>query len=51
MKIQNVLRHKQDVEEEEDGEFPIIKLCDFGLSHVASNEYNGKALMSEKCGT
>jgi serine/threonine protein kinase len=35
----------------EAGELPIVKLCDFGLSHVMSAEYNGKALMVEKCGT
>lgn len=29
----------------------MAKLCDFGLSHIISNEYNGKALMVSKCGT
>lgn len=50
MKIQNVLRHKPD-EDEADDELPLVKLCDFGLSHLMSNEYNGKAYMAEKCGT
>jgi serine/threonine protein kinase len=29
----------------------MVKLCDFGLSHIMSSEYNGKALMTERCGT
>jgi serine/threonine protein kinase len=29
----------------------MVKICDFGLSHLMSNEYNGKALMTERCGT
>ena len=29
----------------------MVKLCDFGLSHVMKPELNGKALMVEKCGT
>lgn len=38
-------------EEKEIGELPIVKLCDFGLSHLMKPEYDGKALMVEKCGT
>ena len=38
-------------EEKESGELPIVKLCDFGLSHLTSAEYNGKSLMVERCGT
>ena len=38
-------------EEEKSGELPIVKICDFGLSHVMKQEFNGKALMVEKCGT
>ena len=38
-------------EEKQAGELPIVKLCDFGLSHVMKPELNGKALMVEKCGT
>lgn len=51
MKIQNVLMHRPSEEEKEAGELPIVKLCDFGLSHLMSAEYNGKALMVERCGT
>lgn len=51
MKIQNALLHRPDDDEECQGELPIVKLCDFGLSHLMSNEHNGKALMVEKCGT
>jgi len=29
----------------------MVKLCDFGLSHIMSEKYSGKALMVEKCGT
>lgn len=29
----------------------MVKLCDFGLSHVMKPELNGKAMMVEKCGT
>jgi serine/threonine protein kinase len=49
MKIQNALVQKP--EEPEPGEYPIVKLCDFGLSHIMSNEFNGKAMMVERCGT
>lgn len=35
----------------EAGELPIVKLCDYGLAHIMRPEYNGKALMVEKCGT
>ena len=38
-------------DEKEAGEFPIIKLCDFGLSHIMKEDHNGKALMVERCGT
>jgi serine/threonine protein kinase len=46
MKIQNILLQRPA-----EGEFPMVKLCDFGLSHVLKPDYNGKALMVEKCGT
>ncbi len=29
----------------------MVKLCDFGLSHIMSPEYSGKSLMAERCGT
>ncbi|CDW71382.1 calcium-dependent protein kinase 10-like [Stylonychia lemnae] len=48
MKIQNALLNRN---EEEGDDIPIVKLCDFGLSHVIKPELNGKALMIEKCGT
>lgn len=51
MKIQNALVNRPDHDEEEAGELPIVKLCDFGLSHLIKPEYNGKALMVSKCGT
>lgn len=51
MKIQNVLLQRPDEEDAEAGEYPIVKLCDFGLSHMMKQELNGKALMVEKCGT
>ena len=52
MKIQNALLQRPDKDEEEAGEYPIVKLCDFGLSHVMSEKYgHSKALMTERCGT
>lgn len=48
MKIQNVLLHRFP---KEDGEAPIVKVCDFGLSHIMEPKYNGKALMVERAGT
>ena len=51
MKIQNALVQRPDPEEADAGEYPIVKLCDFGLSHIMSAEYNGKSLMVERCGT
>lgn len=51
MKIQNVLLNRPTEDEAQAGELPIVKLCDFGLSHVMKPEYGGKALMVEKCGT
>jgi serine/threonine protein kinase len=29
----------------------MVKLCDFGLSHVMKPDLNGKAMMLERCGT
>jgi len=51
LKIQNALLQRPDDEEAEAGELPMVKLCDFGLSHMISPEYEGKALMVERCGT
>ena len=51
MKIQNALLSRPDQDDEEQGELPIVKICDFGLSHVMKPEYHNKALMVEKCGT
>ena len=34
-----------------DDEYPTVKICDFGLSHLVSSAYNGKAMMLERCGT
>lgn len=51
MKLQNALLNRPPEDEVEAGELPIVKLCDFGLSHVMNPQYDGKALMVEKCGT
>lgn len=51
MKIQNALLQRPEAYLAEAGELPIVKLCDFGLSHIVSDEYGGKALMVERCGT
>ena len=52
MKIQNALLQRPDKDEAEAGEYPIVKLCDFGLSHLMTGEHHdGKALMAERCGT
>ena len=52
MKLQNALLQRPDEDLAEAGELPIVKLCDFGLSHVMKSEYGDeKALMVEKCGT
>jgi serine/threonine protein kinase len=48
MKLQNALLQRPPEEEEE---YPVVKLCDFGLSHIMKPELNGKAMMVEKCGT
>ena len=37
--------------EEDSDELPQVKVCDFGLSHLAKPEHGGKALMVERCGT
>ena len=52
MKLQNALVQRPEPDEAEEGEYPIVKLCDFGLSHLMSSEYGGnKAMMFERCGT
>ena len=51
MKLQNVLLHRPEDEEAQAGEYPIVKLCDFGLSHLITGEFDGKAMMTERCGT
>ena len=48
MKLQNALLQRYPDHEDE---YPVVKLCDFGLSHIMKQELNGKALMVEKCGT
>jgi serine/threonine protein kinase KIN1/2 len=50
LKLQNALVQKPE-DEDEGYDFPSVKLCDFGLSHILRPEFNGKALMAEKCGT
>ena len=51
MKLQNLLVNKPTKEEKEAGELPIVKICDFGLSHVRQSDLEGKGLMEYKCGT
>ena len=51
MKLQNALLNRPPEDDKQEGEFPIVKLCDFGLSHVRNPAYSGKAMMVEKCGT
>lgn len=52
MKIPNILRHKPEDDEAEPGEIPMVKICDFGLSHVMDPQYGDrKAMMVERCGT
>jgi serine/threonine protein kinase len=50
MKIQNILLQRPDQDAAEAGEYPIVKLCDFGLSHLMTSD-GGKATMTERCGT
>lgn len=50
MKLQNALVQRPE-DEDKSGEFPIVKICDFGLSHLINPDLNGKALMVERCGT
>ena len=49
MKLQNALVHKED--DADDDDYPIVKLCDFGLAHVISGDYGNKAVMADVCGT
>jgi serine/threonine protein kinase len=46
VKLENILMTNSEYE----GEFPIAKLCDFGLSHVIDQNV-GKAHTEVKCGT
>ncbi len=49
MKLHNALLQRPSEEEEYAGEYPTVKLCDFGLSHRMDG--NGKSLMVDRCGT
>lgn len=51
MKIQNVLLQRPSEEEAQAGEIPMVKICDFGLSHLISKDHPGKAMMTDRCGT
>lgn len=53
MKIQNALLQRPDEEDGENGDYPMFKVCDFGLSHLMdqTGKHLGKALMAERCGT
>jgi serine/threonine protein kinase len=46
IKLENMLAHK-----EADDTYPIIKICDFGLSHNVSAQYNHKAVKKNTVGT
>ena len=47
MKLQNALLNRPETSDE----YPTVKICDFGLSHIMKPEYNGKGMMLERCGT
>lgn len=49
LKLENILISSP----EEEGEYPIVKICDFGLCHVIdqSTGLGKKAYMKVKCGT
>lgn len=54
MKLPNILMQRPTLEERQQGELPIVKLCDFGISQVIKpQEYKGqnKALMKDRSGT
>ncbi len=51
MKLQNILLQRPDEDEAQAGEYSRVKLCDFGLSHLASLDHDGKAMMTQRCGT
>lgn len=42
---------KPPPEEKAQGELPIVKLCDFGLSHIRDPQLGGKSTMKIRCGT
>lgn len=46
MKLANVLLHQSD----QDAEFPQVKLCDFGLSHIMDPDTQ-TAEMKKRCGS
>ena len=51
IKLENALRGSISEDEKQQGDIPMVKLCDFGLAHQMKTEYGGKALMASKCGT
>ena len=51
MKLQNLLLNRPSPEDAAQGELPIVKLCDFGLSHIRKPELDGHATMKVRCGT
>lgn len=46
VKLENMLAHKED-----DDEYPIIKICDFGLAHHCEAKLGHKALKKATVGT
>ena len=47
LKLENILIQTSEYEDE----YPITKLCDFGLSHIIDHNAGNKSYMEMKCGT
>ena len=52
IKIDNILIfQKQSTPSQENGEYPVAKICDFGLCHVVSDQTRQLAYMQKLVGT
>ena len=53
IKLPNILMQRPTAEEKQEGELPIVKVCDFGISQVIKPQEYGdrKALMLDRSGT
>ena len=51
LKLPNILLHRPSAEEKCQGERPIVKICDFGVSQVIPPNGLRKSLMIERSGT